>query len=289
MIKISIIIPCHNEDRYLRKCIESMLSQSYKNWELIIIDDGSTDKSREIINSYKDERIIRIFNKQPLGPARARNLGIKRSIGEILFFTDADCYADENWLENGLDFFRKNRCLGVEGKLFYISKDYITSLSDQLTVDLETRGQWMTANVAYEKTAFDKAGLFNEQIKFQEDRALALRIKKYGEILYCRNMIITHMEKKWTPKGFINNGKRIESIIQLFLFYNDKIDIKLRIVRPINLLKIIIFPLAFIGPIIKNKVKTSYDWKLLPLVYIRLVLERITIWRTAIKERVFLI
>ena len=241
MLLLSVIIPVYNEVKTIANILEKINSVNIDK-EIIIVDDGSTDRSREIINSYKDKRVKIICNKAPLGPAKARNLGIKKSRGEILFFTDADCYADKDWLKNSINYFRKHKCLGIEGKLYYISKDYISTLSDQLTVTLEESGKWMTGNVAYRKSAFNKVGLFNENIKFQEDRELALRMIKYGDVPYCKDMIITHMEKKWTIKGFINNGKRIESILQLCIWYNDKMDIKMRIVIPMNLLKIIIFP-----------------------------------------------
>lgn len=288
-MKVSIIIPCHNEEKYLNRCIDSMLNQSYKNFELIIIDDASTDNSLEIIKIYKDKRIKLIKNKKSLGGAKSRNEGIKNSKGEILFFIDSDCYADKDWIKNGLDCFKQYKCVGVEGQLYYISKDYKSALSDQLTVDLNNHEQYMTGNMAYTKKTFKKTGLFDPEFKFHIDREFGLRIKKFGEIIYCKDMIVTHMKKKWSIKGFINNGKRIEYQIKLYLKYNDKINILLRIVYPKNLLKILIPPLAFIGPLIKGKIKTKDDWKLFIFIYPNLIVQRITIWKTAIKEKVILI
>ena len=99
MVTISVIMPCYNASTYLRAAIESVQSQSYKDWELLIIDDGSTDRSREIIMQYadKDKRIYLI--EQPnSGACRARNNGIEHARGEYIKFLDADDVLEKDCL-----------------------------------------------------------------------------------------------------------------------------------------------------------------------------------------------
>lgn len=100
MCKISIIIPVFNLENYLSKCINSVLAQSYKNFEVIIVDDGSTDNSAKIIDSYaeKDNRIIPVHIKNG-GVSNARNIALDKAIGKYVYFLDGDDYIEADTLE----------------------------------------------------------------------------------------------------------------------------------------------------------------------------------------------
>lgn len=97
MKKISIIVPVYNTSQYLNKCFDSILLQNYKNIELIVINDGSTDNSLSIINEYKkkDNRII-VIDKENSGQADCRNIGIDTATGDYLMFVDSDDYLESN-------------------------------------------------------------------------------------------------------------------------------------------------------------------------------------------------
>lgn len=97
---ISVIIPVYNIENYLSRCIESILNQTYKNWEAIFINDGSTDNSLNILEKYqkKDNR-IKIINKKNEGSGAARNDGIENSNGEYIAFLDSDDWYENNFLE----------------------------------------------------------------------------------------------------------------------------------------------------------------------------------------------
>lgn len=88
---ISVIIPVYNVEKYLKECIESVLEQTYSNLEILLIDDGSTDKSLEICESYAniDERIV-VIHQINKGLSSARNIGIENACGEYLVFVDSD-------------------------------------------------------------------------------------------------------------------------------------------------------------------------------------------------------
>ena len=98
--KLSIIIPVYNVEQYLEKCIKSVLSQTLQEIEIFLIDDGSTDKSRDIIRRFakKDSRIIAIEQKNA-GAAVARNRGLERACGEYIGFVDSDDYVDKDYFE----------------------------------------------------------------------------------------------------------------------------------------------------------------------------------------------
>lgn len=97
---ISVIVPVYNIEKYLPRCIDSILDQTYKNWEAIFVNDGSTDNSLKILEEYKkrDKRII-IIDKKNAGSGAARNDGIENSRGEYVAFLDSDDWYEKNFLE----------------------------------------------------------------------------------------------------------------------------------------------------------------------------------------------
>ena len=100
MIKISVIIPVYNVEKYLRECLDSLINQSFKDFEVICIDDGSTDKSYKILEEYsqKDSR-IKVLKQEHNGAGAARNLGIEIAKGKYIQFLDSDDYFEPNMLE----------------------------------------------------------------------------------------------------------------------------------------------------------------------------------------------
>ena len=106
---ITVIIPIYNVSKYLKNCLESVINQTYKNLEIICINDGSTDNSLGILKEYKerDERII-IIDKKNAGVSAARNDGIEKASGEYLFCVDGDDYIDEDFFEKFYNNAKKN-------------------------------------------------------------------------------------------------------------------------------------------------------------------------------------
>lgn len=98
--RISIIVPVYNAESYLKRCLDSIINQTYKNIEIILIDDGSTDKSGMICDEYKshDDRII-VIHKANSGVSSARNSGLDIAGGEYIAFIDSDDYVPKNYLE----------------------------------------------------------------------------------------------------------------------------------------------------------------------------------------------
>jgi glycosyltransferase involved in cell wall biosynthesis len=103
-IKVSIITPAYNRQNLLPRAIESVHGQSFGDWELIIVDDRSTDGTRGLVEDYqkKDERIRYLFNTHSKGPAGARNCGIESAQGEFIAFLDSDDEWSENYLKDSL-------------------------------------------------------------------------------------------------------------------------------------------------------------------------------------------
>lgn len=126
-IKISIIIPCYNVEKYIGKAIESIIIQSYKNWELILVNDGSTDNTLNILNAFgvKEKRII-IINSNNGGVSKARNLGLEKVSGNWLLFLDADDWYEADAFEKIVGYISKTSAdiIGFNHYLNYRNKEW---------------------------------------------------------------------------------------------------------------------------------------------------------------------
>ena len=97
---ISVIVPVYNVEKYLRKCLDSILNQTYQNFEVILVNDGSTDDSGKICNEYALRNpVIKAFHKKNGGLSEARNYGVVYAKGEYVTFIDSDDYIDYHYLE----------------------------------------------------------------------------------------------------------------------------------------------------------------------------------------------
>ena len=144
-IMISVIVPVYNTEKYLHRCVDSILAQTFTDFELLLIDDGSTDKSGAICDEYaqKDSR-VRVFHKENGGVSSARNVGLKNGRGEWISFVDSDDWVKKNFLDK-LIVNSENVDLGcvgfiqIEDKLKYRNVDYEGSASEGFRIFFENR------------------------------------------------------------------------------------------------------------------------------------------------------
>ena len=134
---ISVIVPVYNAEKYLRKCLESIVNQTYKDLEIILVDDGSTDLSPQICDEYaaKDER-IRVIHKPNGGVSTARNVGLDSFNGEYVTFIDSDDYIEINMFERIFEaisakdvdlVFIREKSVNIEGKTIYVNGEAPTA------------------------------------------------------------------------------------------------------------------------------------------------------------------
>lgn len=119
-MKVSVIIPTYNEEKVIADCILSLKKQTLKDFEIILVDDGSTDDTLEIINKLKDAN-LKIFRQNHEGPATARNLGAKHAKGKVLVFVDADMTFDKDFLKNLINPIVEGKTKGTFSKEEYVS------------------------------------------------------------------------------------------------------------------------------------------------------------------------
>lgn len=173
MKKISIIVPVYNTEKYLERCLESIINQTYKNLEIILIDDGSTDKSGKICDEYakKDSR-VKVLHKENRGQATARNLGLEYATGDYLGFVDSDDWISTDMYEHLIQLLNNNnadiafieRCM-VNGKKDEYKKS-IKKIKEKIYKDQEIieeylkygmkSGNYGLPNYVYEKKLFSE-------------------------------------------------------------------------------------------------------------------------------------
>lgn len=283
---VSVAICVRNLRKYIGNCIESILNQTFDDFEIVVIDDMSSDNTRKIIEKFGDERIRYFRNKKWLGIPKSRNLSVKYANGEYIFFTDGDCVVSKDWIEQGLKFLMDPDCAGVEGKIYYVSEEYKPTFSDHIC---ESKyGNFMTGNMAYKRSIVESVGGFDERYNYHEDRDLALRILRSCKIKFNPNMIVYVQQQTLTPKELMQGRPIIKNKVYLFKRFGDRELVLWRIVDPLSLAKIPFPPLVF-ASLFFNTFKTSDDYRLLPFTYAKAILERLHLWRECAKERVFLI
>jgi len=188
---ISIIMPAYNAEKYIAESIESVIKQTYQNWELIIIDDGSTDRTAEMVNNFKSDRRIKYFYQSNGKQGKARNLGIKKSTGEYIAFLDADDKWASEKLSIQMTFLSADHMIDLLFSQGYsveddLIKDYnvcVKDLWDQRDVStFIDQNQIPILSVLVRKDALTKVNNFSESENIQnvEDYHLWLKLLIHG-------------------------------------------------------------------------------------------------------------
>jgi glycosyltransferase involved in cell wall biosynthesis len=190
----SIIIPTYNRSKKLKQVIDSVLAQTFTDFELLVMDDGSTDDTPKIIAEYKDQRIIYQWDTNSGGPARPRNRGLKIAKGEWICFLDADDWWTPNKLEVCIEYIEKHEIDFIYHDLFIVRdiKAFLESKSIKsreiqrpVLINLLVRGNVIAnSSVVVRKSLMDKIGGINEDpgMVAAEDYHTWLRIAQLTDL-----------------------------------------------------------------------------------------------------------
>lgn len=185
----SLVIPVFNSASSLRLLLEALEQQSLeKPFEVIVVDDGSSEDIAATVEEFSRKLNLKFLRQeQNLGPAAARNLGIKAALGEIIVFTDADCQPQSQWLEKMLAPFSDEKVAGVKGVYETRQEDFWAQLAQiefveryQLMESLSEIDFIDTYSGAYRRRDLLEVKGFNQDFIQNEDVDLAFRIKKLG-------------------------------------------------------------------------------------------------------------
>ena len=191
-ILISVILPTYNGLEYIKNAIDSVLSQSYNNFELIIINDASIDNVEDIILKYKeiDNRIIYIKNNNNLERSASKNLWVNKSRWKyIAFIDDDDIWVDKDKLNKQLNIIQNNNniwivwtnAICINEKWKEIWKFIMNSTNQKIRNKILLTNQFIQSSILLKKDTFLKAWWFNEKMNLCEDYDLWLRIWNYAD------------------------------------------------------------------------------------------------------------
>jgi glycosyltransferase involved in cell wall biosynthesis len=174
---ISVVVPVYNGEKYITEAIDSIIHQEYYPLEIIVVDDGSTDGTPELIYRYDD--LVRYFYQENQGPSVARNRGITESKGQFLAFLDSDDLWPSGKLETQASSLLKESDLDVVTG--YTS---VFQSKDEISKDPEILKDGILSvqlgSALFRKSVFDKVGLFDEELRYSEDQDWFLRACEMG-------------------------------------------------------------------------------------------------------------
>ena len=223
---ISVIIPTYNREKVLKRCLKSLENQTFKDFEVIICDDGSTDNTKKIVNYFKTSLKIKyiLLNKNSGGPAVPRNIAIKNFKGKYIAFLDSDDYWNKhklkkciNFLEEGYDFVYHNvERKNFKSKFKFVSDIFFWNFFKKITIFnklLLIGNKIINSSVVVRSKLLKRVGYFNESAKVvaMEDYLMWLKISKVTE-----------------------KFKKIDEVLGFNYFQSDNLSTHSRIVRNIS-------------------------------------------------------
>jgi glycosyltransferase involved in cell wall biosynthesis len=216
MRKVSIVIPAHNEEAYLARTIRSALAQDYADFEVIVVNNASTDRTEEVARGFS---MVTVVNEPCRGLPRAREAGRLAASGNLIANMDADCLPDRDWLAKGAEYFNNGQVVAASGPYDYYDGSpgfrYL-SLYTQMSFywlaakiiqmpGLRTNAVLLGGNNLIRAEALRKAGGYNTALTFYgEDTDTAKRMSRYGRVIFSNRLIMKTSARRFQTEGIIN-------------------------------------------------------------------------------------
>lgn len=264
--KVSIIIPVYNGEKTLQQCLSSVLNQTYKNYEVIVVDNNSTDKTRDIIEELQaeNEKLIYIFESYR-GRASARNAGIKKADGEIIAITDSDCIVPKNWIEElvkPIIYENETATTGTEEDLI---KNYWTKniqRANSRFVKLRLKNNYASnidaKNFAI-KTSIIKKIMFDSNIKALEDFEFYLRLKRIAKIRFVPSIKVGHCHPSSLQELVRTNFQRAYWAKKIYDKHKKNLDLKNELMTDsISIKSFLLFPQRIIFQFFRKPIGEAY-------------------------------
>jgi glycosyltransferase involved in cell wall biosynthesis len=196
--KLSVLMTVYNAEKYLKYSVNSILKQTYKNWKLIIVDDGSTDRSINIIKNFKDKRIRLIKQKKHCGRTKSLNHGLKAIKSKYIAILDADDVSYKNRFNIQLNFLKKNKHIDVIGTWYEVidGKGKILKIK-KTTPNLKIvkrkmfyKNIFCHSSIMFRKKILKKVKNYPEKFIYMQDYAFILKAMKYYKITLIPKVLV---------------------------------------------------------------------------------------------------
>jgi len=184
--KVSVIMTVYNEQEHIKKSVTSVLNQTYEDFELVIVNDGSNDRTREILENEFNDRRMKIFNQENKGRVKALNQALKLSMGKYIAILDADDYCLPERLEKQVEFLDRNPDVGAVGTAYYrydeIRREkwirkYPTE-NEKIKKEMSKYMPLAHSSVMIRRYCLNKIGNYDEEFDTLQDMELLIRIAK---------------------------------------------------------------------------------------------------------------
>lgn len=238
MKKVSFIVPVYNTEKYLEKCLESIINQTYNNIEIVIVNDGSTDNSINIIKKYAEKfKFIKFFTKQNGGLSDARNYGVKKATGDYIIFVDSDDYIEENLINHCLKYILESYDL-IKFKAQKVDEDYNFIEKYDGPVFEKKNGEEAFNELFVKDNLIEPAWLYMYKMDFWKSNKFEYPIGKIHED-FARTLLIILKAKSvasidyfgynyvQSKKSIIrsnNHEKKMKSALDLIYHYNHMLN-----------------------------------------------------------------
>lgn len=221
---VSVITPCYNGAGYISETIESVIAQTYENWEMIIIDDGSLDNSAEIIRSYEErDPRIRLISQKNAGSASARNRGIRNAGGQYIALLDADDLWDAEFLEEQIAFMKRKDAVCVCCSYRRIndkSEEILRPIKTKSTItykDMTVMNRIGCLSGLYDISRYGKVYLREELKSIRDDYAYWLDIVKLEGYVAGNSQVLA----SYRILSDSTTGNKKKLVKKQFAFYHD--------------------------------------------------------------------
>ena len=261
--KVSVIIPAYNEEEVIGNCLKSLLKQTFKPLEIIVVDDGSTDNTISIVKNCQLSTVnCQLFRQKHLGPGPARNLGASNAKGEILIFVDADMTFDKGFIKDLVKPIINGETIGTFSKNeLVLNKENIWSIcwniNRNVPFDMMLPNNYPNKAPVFRailKKEFDKVGGFDATGEYTDDWSLSRKLRVMstlapGAIYYHfnpSNLREVYKQARWIGKNEFISGN-LARIIRSLIFYSMPMSLIIGIYKSVSNLKIefIIFKIIY--------------------------------------------
>jgi len=216
-MKVSVIVPVYNGQETILQCVTSALANVYSDFEVIVINDGSTDKTGAILAGINDPRLVVISADTNNGPSQSRNIGMKRSTGELIILLDSDTYVDTDWISRHVSAHNTLGSDIIGGSIVGVSRtmfgacdgfcNWWTSIPGSRDRKI-TRFHIPSNNISFKKSIFKGVGFFEETMLTGEDIDFCFRARTAGLSMYMKSDIRAYHHDKDTYRGYISHQKK---------------------------------------------------------------------------------
>ncbi len=229
--KVSVIIPVFNEEKYIQKTLNAIIAQDYKNYELIIVNNASTDATDSIIKYFIQSvptSISIIYQTEyRQGTNYARECGRRLATGDIIAMLDADCIPDYFWVSNGAKKLQTNNTVAATGAYYYYDASIVLrlfSLISQLVIfkfvnrviQINKKGAILIGGNAFiNANLLQQIGGFNTNLTFYgDDIDIAIKLSNYGNVSYATILTIKTSSRRYKACGFWKVNKKYQTIFK---------------------------------------------------------------------------